>query len=251
METTKKYLEQFANWEREAGERAYAGTLDKLIQAGLAQQGQKEIAPAKIRAAFKAAYLPELLAQESKASTGGAGKFADVANRALMNEARERPMSIADLHCRTSSQKDIFVSLDTSDTKTAQLGKSRAAVEVKTGAGVLAQGVDEADSWRILAEAVRDDKLIVWYPLGVPDWQDGELDAVDDMPYFFGTYSQLFGMLEGYGKGLQTWLKVCGTAVNFQNVTSSGKKVAFLEEATETAGYDWPMFRDWGRLRDK
>lgn len=250
MESTKKYLEQFASWERAAGERAYAGTLDKLVKAGLAQQGQKEIAPSKIREAFRVAYMPELLAQEGKASTGGAGKFADVANRALMNEARERPMLIADLHCRTASKKDIIVAVDSSDTKTAQLGKSRAAVETKTGAGVLAQGMDEADSWRILAEAVSDNKLIVWYPFGVPGWQDGELDVLDEAPHFFGTYGQLFDMLEGYGKGLQTWLKVCGSAVNFQNILSSGKKVAFLEEACE-GSWDWSLFRDWGRIRNK
>ena len=73
---------------------------------------------------------------------------------------------------------------------------------------------------------------------------------MDDAPYFFGTYGQLFDKLTEYNGSVETWLKVCGTAVNFQNVTSSGKKMAFLEELCQS-GWDWPMFRDWGRIREK
>ena len=251
METTRSYLLTMKQWENEARERAIRGITEKLVSAGIIQQGQKEIAPSKIRAAFKAAYMPELLAQENKASTGGAGKFADVANRCLMREARELPMGIDDLRCRNCSLKDVNVYIDANDQQTAgKLNRSRVAVEIKTGAGCLAQAGDVADSWQALADAIDADKLIVWYPSSLDGWQDGEIDAVDDAPYFFGTYGQLFDKLTEYNGSIDTWLKVCGTAVNFQNVTSSGKKMAYLEELCQQ-GWDWPMFRDWGRIREK
>ena len=251
MESKREYLLTMKQWENEARERAIRGITEKLVSAGIIQQGQKEIAPSKIRAAFKAAYMPELLAQETKASTGGAGKFADVANRCLMREARELPMAIDDLRCRNCSMKDINVYIDANDKQTAgKLNRSRVAVEIKTGAGCLAQAGDVADSWQALADAIDADKLIVWYPSSLDGWQDGEIDAVDDAPYFFGTYGQLFDKLTEYNGTIDTWLKVCGTAVNFQNVLSSGKKTAFLEEVCQS-GWDWPMFRDWGRIREK
>lgn len=251
MESTRNYLLTMKQWEADARERAIRGISEKLVNAGIIQQGQKEIAPSKIRAAFKAAYMPELLAQETKSSTGGAGKFADVANRCLMREARELPMAIDDLRCRNCSLKDVNVYIDANDQQTAgKLNRSRVAVEVKTGAGCLAQAGDVADSWQALADAVEADKLIVWYPFSIDGWQDGDIDIVDDAQCFFGTYGQLFSLLEGYNGGVETWLKVCGTAVNFQNVTSSGKKMAYLEEVCQQ-GWDWPMFRDWGRIREK
>ena len=251
METNRSYLLTMKQWENDARERAVKCITEKLVNAGIIKQGQKEVAPAKIRAAFKAAYMPELLAQENKASTGGAGKFTDVANRCLMREARELPMSIDDLRCRNCSLKDVNVYIDANDKQTAgKLNRSRVAVEIKTGAGCLAQAGDVADSWQALADAIDADKLIVWYPASIDGWQDGEIDAVDDAPYFFGTYGQLFDKLAEYNGSVETWLKVCGTAVNFQNVTSSGKKMAFLEELCQQ-GWDWPLFRDWGRIREK
>ena len=251
MESTKKYLATLKQWEGEARERAVKGISEKLAAAGIIKPGQKEVAPAKIRAAFKAAYMPELLAQETKSSTGGAGKFADVANRCLMREARELPMAIDDLRCRNCSLKDVNVYIDANDQQTAgKLNRSRVAVEIKTGAGCLAQAGDVADSWQALADAINADKLIVWYPSSLDGWQDGEIDAVDDAPYFFGTYGQLFDKRTEYNGSIDTWLKGCGTAVNFQNVSTSGKKMAFREELCQS-GWDWPMFRDWGRIREK
>lgn len=251
MESTRNYLLTMKQWEADARERAVKGITEKLVSAGIIQQGQKEIAPSKIRAAFKAAYMPELLAQETKGSTGGAGKFADVATRCLMREARELPMPVYDLRCRPCSVADLFVYTDRMDAKTASLFPSmRVMEEVKTGAGCLAQAGEIAESWGALIAAIEGNKTIVWYPFSIPNWQDGELEAVDDAPYFFGTYAQLFDLLEGYNGKIDTWLKVCGTAVNFQNVMSSGKKLAFLEEVCQQ-GWDWPMFRDWGRIREK
>ena len=251
MESSKKYLSFFKQWEAEARENAIKGISEKLAAAGVIKAGQKEIAPAKIRAAFKAAYMPELLAQETKSSTGGAGKFTDVANRCLMREARELAMPIDDMRCRNCSMKDINVYTDANDKHTTEtLGRSRVAVEIKTGAGCLAQAGDTAESWQALMNAIETDRLIVWYPFSIEGWQDGELDVVDDSMCFFGTYGQLFDLLESYNGSIETWLKVCGTAVNFQNVTSSGKKMAFLESVCES-GWDWPLFRDWGRIREK
>lgn len=251
METTKNYLATMAEWERQAKENAVKGISEKLIAAGLIKAGQQEVSPAKIRDAFKAAYLPELMAQEQKASTGGAGKFADVANRCLMREARELPIPIADLRCRGCSLKDISVYIDSKDYQTVErLNRSRVSVEVKTGAGCLAQGVDLPESWQALINAVESDRYIVWYPFSIEGWQGGDIDVIDNAPYFFGTYEQLFDLLEGYNGSIDTWLKTCGSAVNFQNVTTSGKKMAFLEEVCEH-GFNWPLFRDWGRIRIK
>lgn len=252
MLATKNYLAQFKDWEKEARARASIEIMNTLVEAGIIQPGQQEVGPEKIKSAFKATYLPELLRQEQKSSTGGAGKFADVANRCLMRIAREQAMPIADLRCRTASCPDIFVYPDSEDLTSRNIvnSRSRVAVEMKTGAGQLAIASELAESWFILSRAIETGKMIVWYPFGIQGWQDGELEIVDDMPYFFGTYDQLFSLLEGYNGSIGTWLKVCGSCVNFQNVTSSGKKMAFLEELCQS-GWDWPMFRDWGRIREK
>ena len=251
METTKKYLATMAEWEKQAKENAVKGISEKLIAAGLIKAGQKEIAPEKIRDAFAVAYLPELMAQDAKNSTGGAGKFADVANRALMREARELPMPIADLRCRGCSLKDITVYIDSKDYQTVdRLNRSRVSVEIKTGAGCLAQGADLPESWQALINAVETGRFIVWYPFSIDDWRAGDIDIIDNAPYFFGTYSQLFDLLEGYNGDISTWLKTCGCAVNFQNLSTSGKKMAFIEGVCEH-GFNWPLFRDWGRIRTK
>ena len=199
METTRNYLATMKQWEADARERAVKGITEKLVKAGIIQQGQKEIAPAKIRAAFKAAYMPELLQQETKGSTGGAGKFADVATRCLMREARGLAMPIYDLRCRPASIADLFVYTDRMDAKTASLFPSmRVMEEIKTGAGCLAQAGEIAESWGALIAAIENGKTIVWYPFSIPGWQNGDIEAVDDAPYFFGTYGQLFDLLEGY-----------------------------------------------------
>ena len=245
MLATKAYLAQFKDWEKEARARASMEIMKTLVEAGIIQSGQQEIGPEKIESAFKATYLPELLRQEEKSSTGGAGKFADVANRCLMRIAREQAMPIADLRCRPASCPDIFVYPDGNDLTSCNVlgGRSRVAVEMKTGAGQLAIASELAESWFILSRAIETEKMIVWYPFGIQGWQDGELGVVDDMPCFFGTYGQLFDKLAEYNGDVKTWLKVCGSCVNFQNVTSSGKKMAFLEELCQT-GYDWPLFRN-------
>ena len=252
MLATKTYLAQFKDWEKEARTRASVEIMHTLVEAGVIQLGQQEVGPEKIESAFKAAYLPELLRQEQKSSTGGAGKFADVANRCLMRIAREQAMPIADLRCRPASCPDIYVYPDGEDLTSHNIvnGRSRVAVEMKTGAGQLAIASELAESWFILSRAIETGKMIVWYPFGIQGWQGGELEVVDDMPYFFGTYDQLFDKLAGYNGDIKTWLKVCGNCVNFQNVTSSGKKMAFLEELCQS-GWDWPLFRDWGRIREK
>ena len=68
MESTKTYLQTLKAREQEAREKAVAGITEKLLAAGLIRPGQKEIGPEKIEAAFRAAYMPELLKQEEKNS---------------------------------------------------------------------------------------------------------------------------------------------------------------------------------------
>ena len=251
METTKTYIETLREWEAQARERATVGISEKLVAAGIIKAGQKEVGPEKIRDAFAAACMPELLRQEEKASTGGGGKFADIGNRCLMREARGLSMPIYDLRCRGVSQPDITVFLDGNDEKTVEFfGRTRSTAELKTGAGCLAGAGELAASWYALIRAIETGKLIIWYPYGINGWQDGNIDTIDDMPYFFGTYRNLFNLLSGYNGGIGTWLKACGENVNFQNIRTSGKKMAYLETVCEQ-GFDWPLFRDWGRIRTK
>ena len=251
MESTKSYIETLREWEAQARERATVGISEKLMAAGIIKAGQKEVGPEKIRDAFAAACMPELLRQEEKASTGGGGKFADIANRCLMREARELAMPIYDLRCRGVSQPDITIFIDGNDEKTVEFfGRTRSTAELKTGAGCLAGAGELAASWYALIRAIETNKLIIWYPYGINGWQDGNIDCIDDMPYFFGTYRNLFNLLSQYNGGIGTWLKACGENVNFQNVRTSGKKMAYLETVCEQ-GFDWPMFRDWGRIRTK
>lgn len=251
MESTKSYIETLREWEAQARERATVGISEKLVTAGIIKAGQKEIAPEKIRDAFAAACMPELLRQEEKASTGGGGKFADIGNRCLMREARELAMPIYDLRCRGVSQPDITVFADTNDEKTVEFfGRTRSTAELKTGAGCLAGAGELAASWYSLIRAIETNRLIIWYPYGINGWQEGNIDTIDETPYFFGTYRGLFNLLSQYNGGIGTWLKACGENVNFQNVRTSGKKMAYLETVCEQ-GFDWPMFRDWGRIRTK
>ena len=251
MESTKSYLQTLKAREQEARENAVAGITEKLLAAGLIKPGQKEIGPEKIESAFRAAYMPELLAQEEKNSTGGAGKFTDTGNRCLMRIARWLSMPIYDLRCRPCSVADMFVYTDRQDAQTVSVFPSiRVAEEVKTGAGCLAYAGELAESWGALINAIETERTIVWYPFSVHGWQDGDLNRIDAAPHFFGTYRQLFDILETYNGSIDTWLKVCGQGVNFQNISTSGKKSAFLESVCEQ-GWDWPTFRDWGRIRTK
>ena len=251
METTKTYMETLREWEAQARERATVGISEKLVAAGLIKAGQKEVCPEKIRDAFAAACMPELLRQEEKASTGGGGKFADIGNRCLMREARGLSMPIYDLRCRGVSQPDITVFLDGNDEKTVEFfGRTRSTAELKTGAGCLAGAGELAASWYALIRAIETNKLIIWYPYGIQGWQAGNIDTIDETPYFFGTYRKLFNLLSEYNGGIGTWLKECGENVNFQNIRTSGKKMVYLETVCEQ-GFDWPLFRDWGRIRTK
>ena len=251
METTKTYIETLREWEAQARERATVGISEKLAAAGIIKAGQKEVGPEKIRDAFAAACMPELLRQEEKASTGGGGKFADIGNRCLMREARGLAMPIYDLRCRGVSQPDITIFLDGNDEKTVEFfGRTRSTAELKTGAGCLAGAGELAASWYALIRAIETNKLIIWYPYGINGWQEGNIDTIDETPYFFGTYRKLFNLLSEYNGGIGTWLKECGENVNFQNIRTSGKKMAYLETVCEQ-GFDWPLFRDWGRIREK
>ena len=251
MLSTKNYLVTMKEWEKESREKAAASIAERLIAAGIIKPGQKEIPPHKIRDAFEQAYMPELLQQEGKGSTGGAGKFADVATRCLMREARNLYIPIVDLRCRPCTKADINIYTDIDDSRTVEeIPCHRVTVEIKTGAGCLSMAGELSESWRVLIDALEGEKWLVWYPFSIPGWQNGNIETVDDTPYFFGRYKELFRLLESYNGDVGTWLKVCGNAINFQNVTSSGKKMAFLEGVCE-CGYNWPLFRDWGRIRTK
>ena len=238
MLSTKGYLATMKEWEKESREKAAASIAERLIAAGIIKPGQKEIPPHKIRDAFEKAYMPELLQQEGKGSTGGAGKFADPANRCLMREARGLYMPIVDLRCRPCTKADVNIYTDIDDSRTVEeIPCHRVTVEIKTGAGCLSMAGELSESWRVLIDALEGEKWLVWYPFSIQGWQDGDIETVDNAPYFFGRYKDLFHLLEKYNGDVGTWLKVCGNAINFQNVTSSGKKMAFLEGVCE-CGYD-------------
>lgn len=247
-----EWRKQIKAMEEEAEARAYGKIIGALVDEGLANYGQILIGPQKLQKALRKVVLPELIRQDGLKSTGGAGKYNDIAQRMLYHINRDTCMEIIDLRCRPLSMADITVVIDTTDKRTAEAmdGKARVGVEQKTGAGALAQTEDELISWKMLERACDEGRLICWFPFSIPNWQEGNLDTLDDVPYFFGTYDMLFSTLYQYREDIRTWLKVCGNAVNFQNVTTSGKKIAFLEEACE-GGWNWPLFRDWGRIREK
>lgn len=186
-------------------------------------------------------YQKALNEEKQKGSTGYKGKFADVVNRVLMALNNGRAVPLHWFACRTAGKVDIYV--------TASDGK-RYAIEIKTGAGELARAETIELAYNGLADACDAKKLIVWYPF-IDEFDvlaEDALDEFDSMFHIFLPIDELMAQLEKYNGNIDTWLREPNeNTVNFQNLKSE-KKRKFLRQLASEYSYDWPTFRDFGKL---
>ena len=242
-------LRERAKAERE--NRAAKIAVDMFEHGIISHTSQRSInGEYALRRAWENYVRGELKRQQEKGSTATFGKGADSFNRCKKAANREMSLDIVDVACRSAGQFDIMISCDEQAAET--LGKSRTACEIKTGGGGIANGATMDECWQVLAEACETDKWLVWYfdyrefdIMGKDAW-----DKFDELPCIFLPMDMLVGYLAEYrNKGIDTWLKVNGeTAINFQNVITSDKKLAWLYKIYNEYSYDWPTFRDRGRL---
>ena len=193
--------------------------------------------------------MRELASQKEKGSTATIGKTADSWNRAKKAIARGLSVDLVDIPCRPAGQYDIMVGCD--DEAAEMLGKSSTAVEIKTGGGTLINGATRDECWDILAEACKAQKWVAWYfdVRGFDPFAEKAWDKFDELPCIFLNADELLYRLKEYGKDVETWFKFNGdTALNFQTVINSEKKTTFLYHILDDYSYDWPTFRDTGRL---
>lgn len=214
----------------------------KLVNEGILESpAQRSItSEAKIRRIVRQ-YQKELEAEKLKKSTGYKGKFADVANRVLMAMNNGRAVPLHWFACRTAGKVDIYV--------TGEDGK-RYAVEVKTGAGELARAETLEQAYEGLADACDAEKLIVWYPF-IDEFDalaEDALDEFDSMFHIFLPIGELMERLKEYNGDIDTWLREPNkNTVNFQNLRSETKR-KFLRKLAFQHSYDWPTFRDYGKV---
>lgn len=214
----------------------------KLTDAGILENpAQRSItSEAKIRQIMRQ-YQKELEAEMLKKSTGYKGKFADVANRVLMAMNNGRAVPLHWFACRTAGKVDIYV--------TGADGK-RYAVEIKTGAGELARADTLEEAYAGLADACDAEKLIVWYPF-IDEFNalaEDALDEFDSMFHIFLPVGELMDLLKEYNGNIDTWLREPNeNTVNFQNLKSERKR-KFLRKLASQHSYDWPTFRDFGKV---
>lgn len=247
MSYTSQYFKDRANKERANKERKIA---EGLFSAGIIESPmQKSISSESAIYRAVAEYQRQLQVEKDKDSTGTVGKFCDVADRVLMNLHRDHAIPVSWFACRGAGQADITVYID--DEKTADaIGKTRVNVEGKTGAGVLAAGADIAECYDLLSDACDAGKWFLWrYDVTNFDpLATDALDEIDYLPHIFLPTDELFAKLESYNGTIDTWLREPNaTTVNFQSLKTSAKKRKFLQELAMDS-YDWPTFRDYGKL---
>ncbi len=239
---TNKSGEYFREKARQSEEAKSAKIAQELVDAGILENPAQRtvMAEYKIRE-IMARYQQVLKEEAGKGSTGYKGKYADVANRVLMALHNGRAIPLHWFSCRTAGKVDIYV--------TDENGK-RNATEVKTGAGELARAETIELAYNGLADACDAKKLIVWYPFIdefdalAPD----ALDEFDSMFHIFLPVDELMGYLKEYNGNIDTWLREPNeNTVNFQNLKSE-KKRKFLRQLAHEHSYDWPTFRDFGKL---
>jgi hypothetical protein len=218
---------------------------------------QRSISGEKLRLAWEDYAWGELARQAQgkdgkRGSTGTGGKGCDSYDRLHMAYMREYSVDIVDIACRPAGLPDITVQCD--EKAAAKLGKSRIQVEGKTNAGCLVTGETLDECWSIIADACERGKWIAWRFAFKPETvlQADAWDTIDDSPCIFLPINDLCCYLKQYKgeKGnLETWFKVNGeTAINFQTTEGSEKKKSWLYKIYNECSYDWPTFRDWGKL---
>lgn len=221
-----------------------------LFDAGIISKlSQREIAGDTLRKAW-AYYVSNVLSAEAgKKSTGVGGKAVDVGMRCKMHIARNTSMKVTDVSCRTAGKADIVVYCD--EEATAEIGKSRIAVELKTGAGTVVSAESLTECWNTLAMACEAGKWIAWFfDVKNVDWFAANAwDKLDQLPCIFLPIDYLLNLLESYNGSLETWFKApSDTTLNFQNIDTSEKKLGYLYSIMDEYSYDWYTFRDTGKL---
>lgn len=249
-----KKLRAKAREERE--NRAAKIALDLYENGIISNTSQRSISGEKLRMAWENYVWGELARQAEgkdgkRGSTGTIGKACDSGDRLKMADARGYSVDIVDIACRPAGLPDITVQCDEQAAET--LEKSRIIVEGKTGGGCLVNGSSVDECWGIIADACDAGKWIAWRfdVKGLDVMAADGWEQLDETPCIFLPMDELCHYLDEYkgGDNLETWFKVNGeTAINFQTVESSAKKKSWLYKIYNEYSYDWPVFRDWGKL---
>lgn len=175
-----------------------------------------------------------------KGSTASPNKFIEVACRILYAADNGTPLYLHDFSCRSAGEADWTVS-----------GKDaeRHQVEIKSGRGELARGVSHVDTLQAFRTFCSSDSLIVWfYDLREFDYTaKSALWAVDTLPYVCMKKRDFVERLANFNGEIDTWLEVKENAINLQAVTTSNKKMRYLEEMARDS-YDWKVYRKTGHL---
>lgn len=236
-----KKLREKARAEKE--NRAAKIAVDLYEHGIIKHTSQRQISGDAIRMAWENYVSGELSRQAEKGSTGTFGKAADSFNRCKKAEARGLALDIVDIACRPAGQPDITIQCD--DDAAGMLEKSRIVVELKSGGGCVANGISIDECWQVLADACEAGKWLVWYfDPSMRGWE-----KFDENPCIFLPMDELVYRLEEFKGDMLTWFKVNGeTCINFQSVINSGKKLSWLYHIYDQHSYDWPTFRDTGKL---
>lgn len=236
-----KKLREKAKAEKE--NRAAKIALDLYERGVISHTSQRQISGDALRAAWENYVNGELSRQAVKGSTGTFGKAADSFNRCRKAWARKLPLEITDVACRPAGQPDITIQCD--EEAAEMLEKSRITVELKSGGGVIANGISIDECWQVIADACEAGKWIAWYiDPTLMGWE-----RFDENPCIFLPMDELIYHLEAFKGDITTWFKVNGeTMINFQTISNSEKKRSWLYHIYDRYSYDWPTFRDTGKL---
>lgn len=246
----QKITESLRKQAKKALEESAAKIERMLAEHGLIEKGMKTVNPENLVSAARL-YLNEVLSvQTEKDSTGTAGKFLDLLERALMWEARKQRMNVADVRCRPAGKADIIITCSEQGKRIS--GLSRIAVEIKTGGGAIGVGATLGEAWEAIAQTVESGKWIAWaFDTSAINFNANDLrKAESKIAWVFLPLGELLEKLAEYNGSVETWLKENKSrgTVNWQVVNSS-KKLDFLWEVYENNSYDFQHFRDTGELR--
>lgn len=246
---------KFRNKAREEKENRAAKIAVDLYNNGIiSNTAQRSISGETIRKAWENYCKGELARQAEgkdgkRGSTGTFGKAADSFNRCKKAYNRELSLDIVDIACRPAGLVDITIQCDEKARET--LEKSRVTCELKSGGGCVASGASIDECWQVIADACDAGKWIVWYfdYRGFDVMAADAWDKFDELPCIFLPMDTLAYHLEEFKGNVETWFKVNGeTTINFQTVLTSEKKTSWLYHIYDEYSFDWPTFRDWGKL---
>lgn len=255
MFTVYGMAKKFSQKAREERENRAAKIAVDLFENGIIKTvAQRSISGETIGKAWQHYCKKELAAQAEgkdgkRGSTGTFGKAADSFNRCKKAYNRELSLDIVDIACRPAGIPDITIQCEE---KTAELlEKSRITCELKSGGGCVASGASEAECWQVIADACEAGKWLVWYfdYRGFDVMAENAWEKFDELPCIFLPMDALTHYLEEFKGNVETWFKVNGeTTINFQTVLTSEKKTSWLYHIYDEYSFDWPTFRDWGKL---